>query len=290
MADTAKQTKVAKKAPRVAKVAHANKQSVKKVKPGKARNYQLPSGVWRFSRSRMYHKTAQYKFVKKDDKGNVIKQQAQPKKAQLPKYAEKPIGGEKNGAKRSVRIRKLPKIYSVEAKKKLRRTTRKLPFYKHKRSLRKSITPGTVLIVVAGRHRGKRVVFLKQLKSGLLLVNGPFHVNRCPLRRIHQNYVIATRTKLDISTLQLPKYLGDKYFRRQHENRKKAAKQPGADNVFKKKKAAYKVSVQRKKDQKVVDKQLMQVIRAHPDRKLLIRYLGALFCLTNKTFPHKMKF
>lgn len=102
---------------------------------------------------------------------------------------------------------------------------------------------------------------MKVLKSGLLLVNGPFKLNACPLRRIHQNFVIATSTKIDISSVNIPEKINDKYFQRV-KDAKKGKKDDG--EIFAKKAERYTPSEERKKDQAEIDKQLIAAIKKNP--------------------------
>merc|ERR1739848_955279 len=111
-------------------------------------------------------------------------------------------------------------------------------------------------------------------------------VNGCPLRRVNQIYVIATQTKLDISGVAIPEHLNDQYYRRQKLQKPKQ----GEGEIFDTKEEEYSVSEQRKDDQVAVDKQILEAIRAHPEKKLLFGYLKQLFSLKNHQFPHKMVF
>jgi len=155
----------------------------------------------------------------------------------------------------------------------------------HHRStkLRAAITPGTVLIILAGRFRGKRVVFLKQLQTGLLLVSGPYKINGVPLRRLNQRYVIATSTKVDVSKVDVTK-IDDTLFARVHTPKQK---KEGEQFFEEKKENKTIVSAARKTAQSSVDKALLAAVKAVPN---LHHYLNAKFTLTNDQKPHELKF
>ena len=155
-----------------------------------ARSKELVPAVGRLSRSQVFAKRGLWKGPKRSEKVHV-----EP----VPEYVEKPIGGQKNGGKRFVPTHKAPRYYPAEDVRKPKKS-RKSP---HPPTLRTSIVPGTVLILLAGRYRGKRVVFLKHLPSGLLLITGPYKINGVPLRRVNQAYVIATSTRIDVSAVKV---------------------------------------------------------------------------------------
>merc|ERR1711933_335537 len=111
-------------------------------------------------------------------------------------------------------------------------------FSKHKRSLRPTLTPGKICIVLAGAHKGKRVVVFKQLASGLVLITGPMKLNGCPMRRINQNYLLATQTSIDVSGVKIPDTVNDDYFKRAKAPK---GKKDGGD-IFTSKKEEYKPS------------------------------------------------
>merc|ERR1712045_647349 len=114
-------------------------------KVGRARNVPLESGVYKYSRSKMYHKKAIYKFAKK----TTPKAAAEKK----PAFVEKKVGGAKNGGTRKVATKKPKSDYPTYSKDVVK--TSKHLFSKQKHSLRPSLSAGVIAIVLAGVHKGK---------------------------------------------------------------------------------------------------------------------------------------
>ncbi|CCD24628.1 60S ribosomal protein eL6 NDAI_0D03140 [Naumovozyma dairenensis CBS 421] len=172
---------------------------------------------------------------------------------------------------------KAPKWYpseDVATAKKTRKASRP-------QKLRASLVPGTVLILLAGRFRGKRVVYLKHLEDNTLLVSGPFKVNGVPLRRVNARYVIATSTNVSVEGVNVEKF-NVEYFTKE----KLSKKEKKEANLFPEQQNR-EVSATRVEDQKSVDKALLAEIKKTP---LLKQYLASSFSLKNGDKPHLLKF
>eukprot|EP00178_Gracilaria_changii_P018260 TRINITY_DN52066_c0_g1_i1.p1 TRINITY_DN52066_c0_g1~~TRINITY_DN52066_c0_g1_i1.p1 ORF type:complete len:233 (-),score=35.72 TRINITY_DN52066_c0_g1_i1:10-708(-) len=225
----------------------------------KQTQFQLGSGVSRYSGASRFSRKGVWKIAK--DK-RVLKKVAKKaiekvSKAQTKKFRGKEVKVLPNSEKG-------PAFYpSVDVK---------VPIWRGKKHqqnaarLRQTIVPGTVLILLTGKHRGTRVIFLKQLESGNLLVTGPYKFNGVPLKRVNQRYVIATSTKVDISGVKLSDKLTDDFF-----GTKKGEK----------------VDSSRVQEQAQVDEQLKSVVSSTP---FLADYLRNRFSLRRDQPPHTLKF
>ncbi|KAJ6621425.1 60S ribosomal protein L6 [Pseudolycoriella hygida] len=260
--------KSAKKAPASGK---------KPTKFRKAVNFNLSGGIMRYSRHQQYKRKALWR-----QKATLKPKQEVPKR---PLTIVKEIGGGHNGGQRVVTLRKNKANYPTKALVTSRPT--KGVFKLHKRSTRKSLIPGRVVIIVAGKHKGKRVIVLKVLQSGLLLITGPFSLNSTPLRRISQRYVIATQTRINMANVVVPDHINDAYFKREPKSTKRNR---GEGEIFAPKKEVYTVSEKRKSDQATVDKSIKTALSQHKDKKLLFNYLRSYFALSSSQYPHRLKF
>jgi len=219
-------------------------------KGGRVRNSVLANGINKLGRSKAFSQTGRWRFVKVGDKGK------------------------KTPSKKAEAVAAV-KYYDAENK--------PIPHKSHKANhkpskLRGSITPGTVLILLTGRFRGKRVVFLKQLpQSGLLLVTGPYKVNGVPLRRVNQAYVIATSSKVALAGSEAPAHIDDAYFARVKNNEDKSRNTERYSAWLAK----------RVEDQKTVDAAVSAVVAKVPSMK---EYLSARFSVTQGAAPHQLKF
>ena len=142
------------------------------------------------------------------------------------------------------------------------------------------LTPGQVVIILSGRFRGRRVIFLKKLESNLLLVTGPYKYNGVPLKRLNAAYVLPTNTKLKLG--EVAKNVDDKFFNRVKIERKKEE-----DFFEDAKKKKDRITENRKKMQDEVD---IAVKKAVDEVPMMKEYLRNRFALKNGDKPHLMKF
>ena len=147
--------------------------------------------------------------------------------------------------------------------------------------IQKKLTPGQIVIILSGRFRGRRVVYLKRLESGLLLVTGPYKYNGVPLKRVNQAYVLPTSTKVDISA-NVADSIKDDLFTKVTVERK--SEKDFFEEPAKKKE---RITKERKDAQTSIDTAVKKSVDAVP---MLKEYLKARFALKNGDKPHLMKF
>jgi large subunit ribosomal protein L6e len=158
----------------------------------------------------------------------------------------------------------------------------------HPSAGRKSVQAGSVVILLSGPHRGRRVVVLNKLASGNLLITGPYAVNGVPLGRVNPAYVLSTSTKVSLDGVNVN--VDDSFFKKStrfSKNELKHASEHRLKQVEAGKAAEGKFKEELKAAQKAVDGKLLENIKKVEH---LRGYLGTRFTLTNGSRPHELRF
>eukprot|EP01121_Diplochlamys_sp_Union-15-3_P018082 TRINITY_DN650_c0_g1_i1.p1 TRINITY_DN650_c0_g1~~TRINITY_DN650_c0_g1_i1.p1 ORF type:complete len:245 (-),score=56.43 TRINITY_DN650_c0_g1_i1:179-913(-) len=191
-----------------------------------------------------------------------------------------PPGNLKNKKKDiDILVPKGPKWYPVDS------TGRKRKAKKSQVKVRKSVQPGVVVILLRGKFAGRRAVVLKTLPSGTALIIGPSSWNGVPLRRVNPAFIIATSTKIDISSVKIPDNVNDSLFKRP----KAVFSGKSEEQFFAVKPKPKKVPTpERTAAQKIIEDALVSVLEKHDAS--LKNYLRSRFSLSSGQYPHLLKF
>ena len=144
------------------------------------------------------------------------------------------------------------------------------------------LKPGQVVILLSGRFRGRRVVFLKKLENNLLLVTGPYKYNGVPLKRVNAAYVLPTNTKLEVDA-KVADSIKDEEFFKKVDIKRESEKDFFVEEKVKKER----ITEERKKVQNDVDTAVKAAVDKVPMMK---EYLRNRFALKSGDKPHLMKF
>lgn len=237
--------------------------------------------VPKYTRGQMFVRKRKHLLLKKLQEGKAKNPAKVEKKPKVVPQKRTFTYKTKAGVEKKVTVNpKVARISTTPTVKKVRNTRNTTKPTK----LRKSLTPGTVLILLSGRFAGRRVVFLKQLESGLLLVTGPFKLNGVPLRRVNQRYVIATSTKVDLSGVNAS--VTDKHFQKPKVEKKK--EEPKTEGLFaKKENQKTPLPEEFKQLQQSVDEPILAAVKKVEH---LEGYLKTSFSLKKGQYPHELKF
>ena len=143
------------------------------------------------------------------------------------------------------------------------------------------LTSGQVVILLSGRFRGRRVVYLKNLESGLLLVTGPYKYNGVPLKRVNAAYVLPTNTTVKVDG-KVAEKIKDEFFKKVEISRQKKE-----DFFEEDKKKKERVTKERTDAQNEIDTVVKKAVDGVPMMK---EYLRNRFALKDGDKPHLMKF